>query len=63
MAEPTGVYEGMPRDVVIEILDMVGAQEHGKITAKDIIHCKNGFEIFGILADATELHRHEHKDD
>eukprot|EP00210_Caulerpa_lentillifera_P001467 g1408.t1 len=63
MAEPGGVYEGMSRDIVIEILDMIGPQIPGKVTVKDIIASKNGFEIFGMLADATELHRHEHKDD
>ena len=63
MDDPEGVYEGMPDDMVTEILDMVRPAERTKMDVWDIIRCKNGYEIFGMMADTTDLYQHEHKHD
>ena len=63
VTDPEGVYDGMAQDIVSEILDMISPADRSQITAMDIIHCRNGYEVFGMLTDATELHRHEHRDD
>ena len=63
MDDPNGTYEEMPDDIVTEILDMIHPADATRIAVQDILQSKNGYEIFGMMADATELYRHEHKDD
>lgn len=63
MGDPDGVYDEMPEDIVNEVIDIISPVNKAHITAMDIIKCKNGYEVFGMMADATELYRHEHRDD
>lgn len=57
------VYSKMADDILGEIFDIVHPVHPWKITAQDIIRCKRGYDVFGILVDATELYRYECRED
>lgn len=61
--EPAAYTPTIMEDIVNEVFDCIHPATPGRLSTRDLLAEKNSGMLFGILADAYELWRHEHKED